>query len=141
MTAATLYMGWLRSTTIPCASSLTYLKSKNMSIFYHTSSDLEHGTDRPCTQQWLITTTQFRALYLEQLNGFFIIKPTWCANFTIIPSDSPHNTLILESCLPYTIFTSVLFSCSSWITSWFCQCLCEVDLWMTKWKGSGRKWS
>jgi hypothetical protein len=82
MTAATLYMGWLRSTTIPCASSLTYLKSKNMSISHHTSNDLEHGTDRPCTGQWLITTTRFRALFLEQLNGFLLMKPTRCTNFT-----------------------------------------------------------
>jgi len=69
MTAATPYMGWLRSTTIPRASSLTYLKSKNMSIFYHTSNDLEHGIDRTYTWQWLITTTWFWALYLEQLNS------------------------------------------------------------------------
>jgi hypothetical protein len=74
MTAATLYMGWLRSTTIPFASSFTYLKSKNMSISCHTSNDLEHSIDRPCTWQWLMTTTQFRELHFEHLNGSSAIQ-------------------------------------------------------------------
>ena len=116
VTAAALYMGWLRSTTIPQASSLTYLKCKNMSVFYYTvllKCDFGQGTDKPCTCQWLITATWLEVLYHEQLNGSSAVprnSTLWNPKF----HNNQNKIMPLEPILSKTSFKSGRHISSSW---------------------------